>query len=330
MKTQEIEVSLGFHDIAIKQKRNICRSRLDVDITSEILREISIPSPFIASNMSTVTNSSFCITLYSLGALGVLHRAAPDNILIEETKKIARECSLVAVSIGVGQDQKELCSKLIKSGANIIVVDIAHGFCDQVINMGKWIKKTYPNIKIILGNTVNLDMLYEVSDFCDALKVGIAQGAACETKNTAGCTERQFSAILKFKEESKRLGLPIISDGSIKEPADCVKAIGAGANSVMMGSVFARCPESSAEIIEIDGVEKKIYAGMASRYVQEKWKGGLKPGTCPEGKITYLNIGESVDKLIERYSGALKSGITYAGGNSIKSFQENVEFVRFL
>lgn len=167
-------------------------------------------------------------------------------------------------------------------------------------------------------------MLHETCDFVDAIKVGIAQGFACETKNTAGCTEKQFSAVFKFKELSKQYGIPVISDGSLREPADFTKAIAAGANSVMAGKVFAACPESAAEVID----NKKLYAGMASRYVQNKWRGGLKDGTCPEGGIRYLDIGEPLEQLLERYSGALRSGITYAGGTCIEDFQKEVEFVR--
>jgi IMP dehydrogenase len=136
-----------------------------------------------------------------------------------------------------------------------------------------------------------------------------------------------FSTILKFKHLSRKFGIPVISDGGTREPADFTKAIGAGANSVLAGSIFAACPESAAEIVEIDGKSKKLYAGMASEYVQNKWKNGLKAGTCAEGGIRYLDIGPTADKLLELYSGALRSGITYAGAKDVKSFQDNVEFV---
>lgn len=333
--TNIIERSFGFEDIAIKQKKNICQSRLDVNIESEIIRGIVRPIPMIAANMSTVVNSDFCINLFKLGALGIMHRADTDENLLKSIKEISKECDLVAASIGIGNDQFDLAKKMIKSGCNIITIDIAHGFSDSVLELGKKIKKQFPLIKLIIGNTTNTDIIYECYDFVDAIKVGIAQGLACETKNTAGCTEKQFSAVLKFKHLSQKFGIPIISDGGIRESADFTKSIAAGANSIMAGSIFARCPESAAETevkFNNDGTifsQKKIYAGMASRYVQEKWKGKLKEGTCPEGGVRYLDLGESLPKLLERYSGALKSGITYAGGKDIKTFQKNVEFVSF-
>lgn len=321
------ELSLKFNQVGVKQKKNICKSRLDVNIRSEVIRDIYLDIPLIASNMSTVCNRQFCELLHNLGSMGVMHRAADEQSIIHEVNLLSEKIDRVAVSVGIGPGQLEFAHKLIRAGANIIFIDVAHGYSDEVIELGKQIKGL--GVKVVLGNTTNIEMLYE-ADFADAIKVGIAQGFACETRNTAGCTEGQFSAVFKFKKEAKKLGMPIISDGSIKEPADLTKAIGAGANSAMCGYIFARCPESAAEKLPIEGKIKKIYAGMASRYVQNRWKGGLKDGTCPEGKVIPLDIGESAEALLERYSGALKSGITYAGGRDIRSFQDNVEFVRLI
>ncbi len=323
-----MEKSLGFENVAIKQKKNICKSRLDAKIESEVIRGIKLQIPLIAANMSTVVNSNFCIKLYELGALGILHRADSEENLIKSTKEVAKKCHLVPVSIGIESSQFDLAKTLIKNGANIVTIDIAHGYSDSVLDLAKKIKHYSPDTKIIVGNTTNPDIIYECYDFVDAIKVGIAQGLACETKNTAGCTEKQFSTVLKFKTLSRNFGIPIISDGGIREPADFTKSIAAGANSVMAGSIFAACPESAAEIVLVNGEQKKLYAGMASEYVQNKWKNGLKPGTCAEGGVRFLDIGLSLEKLLERYSGALKSGITYAGASDIISFQSNVEFIQ--
>lgn len=327
LESNTFERSLGFEDIAIKQKKNICLSRLDAKISSEIIRGVIRPIPMIAANMSTVTNASFCNILYKLGAIGILHRASNKDKILNEIKTISLECEWVAGSIGIDKDQYDLAKAMIKEGCNIITIDIAHGYSDPIIELCKKIKNDFPHIKIIIGNTCNVDLLYEINDFADAIKVGIANGAACETKNTAGCFEKQFSSVLKFKHIAKQYGMPIISDGGIREPADFTKAIAAGANSIMAGSIFASCIESAAEIVANGSSLKKIYAGMSSEYVQNKWKGGLKPGTCAEGGVRYLPLGDNVTKLLEKYSGALRSGITYAGANDIETFQNNVEFV---
>lgn len=327
--------SLGFEHVAIAQKENICSSRLEPNLRSEFVRGMFLDIPIIAANMSTVTNVEMCRKLDSLGALGVMHRAwISEESYVDAVLSLSENglgfldkpkgSTIVAASVGVGSDQVYLAECLYHAGTDVIVIDIAHGYSQAVLETATAIKRVCPFIKIIVGNTINVESLYMFDEVADAVKVGIAQGLACETKNTAGCTERQFSAVLKFKSVAKKLGMPIISDGGIREPGDFVKAIGAGASAVMAGSIFARCPESAAQLV--DG--KKRYAGMASRYVQEQWKGGLKPGTCPEGKVVDLELGESVDKLVERYAGALRSGLTYSGVKDIKSFQENVEFVR--
>jgi len=329
MFIESIPISYGFDSVAIVQKKNLLKSRLDANIKSEVIRGIFLEVPMMASNMSTVVNSNFCVLLNELGAMGVMHRADSEEIILNEVRNISEHCKNVAVSIGITDDQFNFCAKLICNGANIVFIDVAHGYSDYVLEFGRKIKKEF-NVKVVVGNTTNVEMLKEASDFADAVKVGIAQGFACETKNTAGCTERQFSAVIKFKELSKQYGIPIISDGGTREPADFTKAIAAGANSIMAGKIFAECTESAAEIVSINDVNKKLYAGMASEYVQNLWRGGLKEGTCTEGGIRYLDIGTSVSKLLERYSGALRSGISYSGAFDIKSFQNNVEFVRLV
>lgn len=323
-------LSLNFKDVAIQQSYNICKSRLDTNISSEIIKGVVRKIPIIASNMSTVINSDFYIKLYELGAFAIMHRATTEDHIISEIKKISEKCEWVAASVGVTDNDFDLSKRLIRHGANIICIDIAHGLCKNSFDMAKKIKNFSKKIKIIIGNTTNTDIFCHGLRYIDCIKVGIANGLVCESKNTAGCNEGQFSSVYKFKQISRDLGIPIISDGGIREPADFTKAIAAGSSSVMAGSIFAKCPESAAEIIKIDNSFKKLYAGMASRYVQEKWKNGLKPGTCPEGKVVYLDIGESVEKLLERYCGALRSGITYSGANDILSFQDKVKFVRII
>ena len=329
MNVMDFPLSLGFDQVGIMQEKNICKSRLDVDISSEFVRGVRIKVPLICSNMSSIIDSSFYRKIYDLGALAFLHRALSKEDYIKETKEVASHCNLVCVSVGVGDDQFELAKDLIDVGANIVVIDIANGYCDSAIELGKKIKKEFKEVKLVIGNTTNEQMLEEV-DFADAVKIGIGSGLSCSTKDTAGAHERQFSAVLKFKKRAEELGQKLISDGGVRAPSDYVKSIAAGGNSCFAGSIFARCPESASEETIIEGVRKKIYYGMSSRKNQQAWFGGLRKGICAEGKVVYLDIGESVADLIERYSGALRSGITYAGANNIETFHERVRFVRFV
>jgi len=322
------EQSYRFNQVAIKQKENVCISRSDVVTESEIIKGIFRPIPLIAANMSSVVNADFCVKLYELGALGVLHRAFRyDFDYIKETKKISDRCPVTAVSIGIKTNDYLLVESLInKGGANCIFVDVAHGFSKQVLKMCRTIKDMYPTVRVVAGNTINPEMFPMFRGWVDAIKVGIGGGSACITANTAGCTKNQFSAVYDCKLNSREYNIPIISDGSIREPADFTKAIGAGASSVMAGSIFARCPESAAEVIDVGGIKKKVYKGMASRSVQEQWLGKVN-NDCPEGKTNLLDLGESVENLLARYNGALRSGISYAGFKNIDDFRKHCEFL---
>lgn len=330
LKTEEIPISLGFQDIAIAQNKNICRSRLDVDISSEVLRGLKLNIPIIASNMTSTSSPQYSILLDRLGGLGVLHRARQQSSIIDDIKYLSKNIQNVAISIGVGHIEKNNIKESLLAGANIVFIDIAHGYSETVIEMAKYIKHLDSNVFVVVGNTTNKNILLEVADFADAVKVGIAQGFACDTKSTAGCAERQFSSVLSFKHMAAEIGMPIISDGGIREPADFVKAIAAGANSIMAGSIMASCSDSPAESKIIDGKNMKVYSGMASENVQTLWKGKVKPGTCAEGSTKYLNITTSTEKLFDLYAGALRTGVTYGGGSNIKSFQEKVKFVKLI
>jgi IMP dehydrogenase/GMP reductase len=330
MTELDFPLSLGFEDVGLQQNKNICKSRLDVNIKSEVIRGVELEVPLISANMSTVTNPSFANKINKLGGLGILHRACGFTERINDVVLLSKTSKWVASSVGVGLNEYEAAKELIRGGCNIIVIDIAHGYSDEVFAMCKMIKMFSPSTKVVVGNTTSLDCFRHADRAgADGLKVGIANGAGCSTKDTAGANEKQFSSVYKFRELSQQYGLPIISDGGIRRPADFTLSIAAGANSAMAGSIFARCPESAADTVMVGDKYKKVYAGMASAHVQEKWKGGLKEGTCAEGKVLYLDIGEPLENLMERYSGALRSGITYAGGNDIKSFQQNARFVRF-
>jgi len=318
--------NLEFKDVAIQQNKNICKSRLEVDIESEIIRGVKRPIPLIASNMSTVVNGEFIKTLYRIGVFGIMHRAAEKQYILDEVNDISKHCKWTAASVGVKEYDKQLVKELIECGANIIVIDIAHGYSDTVLEMAKYIKKFSSNTKIVVGNIINKHAIPFFNDYVDAIKVGIDSGKSCLTRNTSGCYKPQFSAIYDLKEYSFKYGIPLISDGGIREPADFSKAIGACANSVMAGSIFARCKESASPIINIKGVAKKVYCGMASRQVQNTWRGNVH-NDCPEGKTMFLDIGEDISDLVKRYAGALRSGITYAGANNIESFHKNVEFI---
>lgn len=169
-----MQKSYKFDEVAIIQEKCICQSRSDVKIESEITKGITRPIPLIAANMASVTNAQFCFKLYQLGALGILHRAIGEEEYLKEVKTLASNCPVVAASIG--NNDHDLLAKLIKAGANLVVIDVAHAYCDATIDMCKHIRKIYPHIQIMVGNTININMLDKIDRWADGLKIGCASG----------------------------------------------------------------------------------------------------------------------------------------------------------
>lgn len=157
----------------------------------------------------------------------------------------------------------------------------------------------------------------------------VVHNSACITKNTAGSTSGMISTIMECYEVASKYCIPLIADGGIREPADFSKAICAGASSVMIGSLLARTNESASPKVVEDGVQYCLYYGMASKRAQDEWKGGVKEGTCVEGTTRKFQSVGAVKDLVDMYAGALRSGLTYAGGRTILEAHEVTEFVRF-
>lgn len=318
-------ITLNFSDVVLDQAINKVESRSHVSTKTEALRGVTLDVPVIASNMSTVTNAKFCNLIEQLGGLGILHRAwKTDEEYLQEVTMMTSHAKTwqnkFAASVGVGYDQLELAKKLIQKGINIICIDIAHGFSEEIKLMAISIKRYSKDTKVIVGNVINPEAVEYYDNCADAIKFGIANGLACQTKNTAGCNAGQFSAVNNAAERAKTLELPIISDGGVREPSDLGKGVGAGANSVMIGSLFAACPESAAEVVN----GKKVYAGMASAEVMQKW--GKESTGRVEGKVVELEIGKNLEGLMNDFVGALKSSITYAGAVDIDDFQKKARF----
>ena len=241
----------------------------------------------------------------------------------------------VAAAIGTGEEHLKRAAALIEAGVDVIVVDTAHGHSKGVIEMVKQIKKKF-KIEVIAGNIATKEgvkALFEAG--ADAVKVGIGPGSICTTRVVTGVGVPQFSAVLECVEEAKKLGIPVIADGGIRTSGDISKAIGAGANVVMLGSLLAGTDESPGQIVVYDGNSYKEYRGMGSlgamiagsadRYFQT----GAKPEKLvPEGVEARVPYKGSVIPVLYQMVGGLRSSMGYTGSKNIEDMQKNCRFVR--
>ena len=243
---------------------------------------------------------------------------------------------IVGAAVGVGDEAIKRAESLIDAGVDILVVDTAHGHSEKVIEAVKKIR-SMSNVEMIIGNVATREATKELIDVgADCIKVGIGPGSICTTRVVAGIGVPQFSAVLECAEEASKHNIPIIADGGIKFSGDIAKAIGAGANAVMIGSLFAGTDESPGEVYLFKGRSYKSYRGMGSlgamsrgsadRYFQEEIKESNKH--VPEGIEGRVPYKGPLTPIIYQLVGGLKASMGYTGSKDISDFKKNVKFVQ--
>lgn len=242
-----------------------------------------------------------------------------------------------AAAIGATGDFLERASALVEARVDAIVVDTAHGHSSRVLNAVRSVKSKFPEIEVIAGNVATGDATKAlISAGVDAVKIGIGPGSICTTRVVTGAGVPQVSAIVECVNAAKDTGVPIIADGGVKFSGDVAKAIAAGADSVMIGSLFAGTEEAPGEVILFQGRNFKSYRGMGSigamkkgssdRYAQEATTADAK--YIPEGIEGRVAYKGTVAEMVTQLVGGLRSGMGYTGCRSIKELQTNAKFVR--
>ncbi len=242
----------------------------------------------------------------------------------------------VAAAVGVTSDTKERIAALVNAGVDAIVIDTAHGHSKGVIDVLKDVKNSFKGLNVIVGNIATADAAIALADAgADGIKVGIGPGSICTTRVIAGVGYPQLSAIMEVSEALKKRKVPIIADGGIRFTGDIPKAIAAGANSVMMGSMFAGTEESPGETIIFEGRKFKSYRGMGSleamqkgskdRYFQDAEDDLRK--LVPEGISARVPFKGKLHEVMHQLIGVLRAGMGYCGAKNIDELQ-NSKFIR--
>ncbi len=241
---------------------------------------------------------------------------------------------LVGAAIGVTNDCLDRVEALVQAGVDVVCLDSAHGHSKNIIEKVKEIKRAYPDLEVIAGNIATPEAAKALIEAgADAVKVGIGPGSICTTRVIAGIGVPQVTAVYDVCEEAKKYGVPVIADGGIKYSGDCVKAIAAGANVIMMGSLLAGCDEAPGEFEIYQGRRFKVYRGMGSlaamekgskdRYFQTGSKKLVPEGV--EGRVPYKGpLSDTIFQLL----GGLRSGMGYCGTATIDDLRENGKFIR--
>ena len=331
-----IKESLTFDDVLLlPQYSNILPS--ETDLNCNLTKKILLKVPFLSSAMDTVTESKMAIALAKEGGIGIIHRNFNIKNQAKEINKVKKKKLIVGAAIGTNKEDLERAKALIGNGCDLIVIDTAHGHSEKVLRILSKLKKIDLKIPICVGNIatgVAAKKLYNSG--ADIIKVGIGPGSICTTRMVSGIGVPQISAIMEVKKALKNKKIKIISDGGIKFSGDLAKAIAAGADAIMMGSIFAGTNESPGKKFKVNGKIFKQYRGMgsigamssgsANRYFQNNFKDKSK--FVPEGVEGRVEYKGNVSKIIYQLKGGLRSSMGYIGAKNLMQISKNAKFTK--
>ncbi|WP_281828931.1 MULTISPECIES: IMP dehydrogenase [Lactobacillus] len=326
----------------------------EVDLSTKLANNLQLNIPLISAGMDTVTEGAMAIAMALQGGLGVVHKnmsiqaqagevANVKSVVVPNgaTKAAVDDQNrlLCAAAVGVTSDTFERAEALLEAGADAIVIDTAHGHSAGVLRKIKEFREHFPNQTLIAGNVATGDATRALFDAgVDVVKVGIGPGSICTTRIVAGVGVPQITAIYDAATAAREYHKPIIADGGIKYSGDVVKALAAGGNAVMLGSMLSGTTEAPGDIFEDNGKKYKRYRGMGSvgamaqahgssdRYFQ----GGVNEANklVPEGVEARVEYKGDVSDVVFQIDGGLRSGMGYCGAANINELIDKAQFVQ--
>ena len=331
-----IKESLTFDDVLLIPKYSDVLPS-ETDISLNLSKKITLKVPFLSSAMDTVTESKMAVAIAKAGGIGVIHRNLNIRKQSEEVMKVKKKKLIVGAAVGTNNEDVDRARSLIDNGCDLIVIDTAHGHSAKVLKVLSKLKKINSNFPICVGNIATAEAAKKLyNSGADIIKVGIGPGSICTTRMVAGIGVPQISAIMEVKGALKNKKIKIISDGGIKFSGDIAKALAAGADAIMMGSIFAGTNESPGKKFRIKGKIFKQYRGMgsigamssgsANRYFQKNFRDKSK--FVPEGVEGRVEYKGNVSKIIYQLQGGLRSSMGYIGAKNLNQIQKKAKFIK--
>jgi IMP dehydrogenase len=318
--------SLCFDDLLLVPQYSDIDSRKEIDIGNN-LSDIKFTMPVISAPMDTVTETSMANTMSKYGGLGIVHRY---NTIEEQASLVRRSVRAnnaenVGAAIGVTGDFLERAIELTKAGAKVLCVDVAHGHHSMMRYALEVLKNTFgDDPHIMAGNVATLRAFNDLADWgADSIRVGIGGGSICSTRVQTGHGVPTLQSVIECAQTSRNA--KIIADGGIKNSGDIVKALAAGADFVIVGSLLAGTAQSPGEIFYNDGHKLKTYRGMASKEAQKDWRGAA---SSLEGVSTSIPYKGHAGDILNELKRGIRSGLSYSGARTLAEFRAKAQFIR--
>ena len=324
--------AVTYDDMLLVPQYSDITSRSEVDISSALNVTSALQLPIIASPMDTVSEVDMAVAMAKAGGLAVIHRY---NTIPEQGHLVSLAATAIsefsdtlqiAAAVGVSGDYLERATTMVALGANVLCVDVAHGHHIMMKNALQELRKAFgDDIYIIAGNVCTLEGVNDVSDWgANAVRCNIGGGSICSTRIVTGHGLPGLQTIFDCARTDR--DVKIIADGGIKTSGDIVKALAAGADFVMCGSLLAGTEESPGQVISLpDGSRMKEYRGMASKDAQLDWR---NKSSTPEGVASYIPYKGNVTDILTDLEGGMRSGLSYTGARTIADLQHKAEWAR--
>lgn len=329
---ENLRTGLSYDDVLLVPQRSPVDSRSDVDLSTNLTPGIELDVPLLSAPMDTVTEAETAIALSKAGGFGTVHRFMNVDEQAAEVKRVAEAGERAGAAVGIAEDAVTRTEALLEAGATAIVVDVAHGHLEACLDTVSRLRREFPGAELIVGNVATAAAVDDLhSAGADAVKVGIGPGSHCTTRKVAGAGVPQLTAIDDTAEVAHDYGMSVIADGGIRSSGDAVKALVAGADTVMMGSLFAGTTEAPTEVIEKDGRKYKRSRGMATTAANEDRSDKSAEEAAPaadEGVEALTEFKGPLADIVAEFTAGIRSGFSYCGGHTIEAARENAEFIR--
>jgi len=317
--------SLSFDDVLLCPQYSDIESRKTLT-TKNRLGEVELDLPIISSPMDTVTEVDMSLAMDAHGGLGIIHRY---NSPSEQAKlvKLAKIKGMTNVggAIGVTGDYLERAQALVEEGSNVLCVDVAHGHHSMMKAALAQLRKVFGSqIHLMAGNVATGKGACDLAAWgADSVRAGVGGGSICSTRLVSGHGVPTFQSVIDCVEAG--CTVPIIADGGMKTSGDIVKALAAGADFVMLGSMLAGTDQSPGQVFDNGNKKYKVYRGMASSEAQVNWRGKT---STPEGISTTIPYKGDVNNILADLRGGIQSGMSYSGARTINDLQAKAKFIR--
>lgn len=325
----DIRTGLSYGDVLLVPQRSPVDSRRNVDLSTNLTPTVELETPLVSAAMDTVTEADLAIALGEAGGIGTIHRFLAIDEQAGEVAAAADAGVPVAAAVGINEDYVDRAEAVLEAGATVVVVDVAHGHLERTLDATATLRAEFPDVDLLVGNVATPEAvrdLYEAG--ADGVKVGVGPGSHCTTRKVAGAGVPQLTAIDDCADVARDRGMTVVADGGIRTSGDAVKALMAGADAVMLGSLFAGTEEAPSEMVEVDGVRYKRSRGMATTAAAEERSDKDVDVHADEGVEGLTPYKGPAADVAREFCAGIKSGLSYCGGRTIPEAREKATFIR--